>query len=175
MVETQNTKKVREVRGQKSDANLCPDDDIKAIVSAVYDFLAKVGLVPSVKSVGRPVLSDSSKLSALTWHEDGATPSEVGAALKCLEHDRPHSEFQKFLKNEELKDALRKKGRRAINEGMKLDEKIQSLMKGEGREEYEQKMILSAKEKKMRFTWTFMHFLDWWMEWEEQFEYYAKN
>ena len=36
-------------------------------------------------------------------------------------------------------------------------------------------VLLSAKEKKMRFIWTFMHFLDWWMKREEQFEYYAKN
>lgn len=164
-----------DTHGQKCNRNFCPDEQPEILAGAVYDLLAKEGSVPPTKAAGRPGRSDRLKLHAATWKAEGYTAADIGAAITCLEHGRPLSDFQNVKNGASSLEALEKKGRRFVKEGKKLEEKIQSLMKGEGREEYEQKMILSAKEKKMRFIWTFMHFLDWWMKREEQFEYYAKN
>ena len=175
MVETLITKKVREAHGQKSDTNLCPDGGIEAIAGVVYDLLAKKGMVPSAKSVGRPASPDRLKLSALTWHEDGATSAEVGAAIKCLEHKRPLNDFQQMISETESLEALERKGRRYINGGKRIAEEIQALLRKEGIEEYEYKMLLSSKGKRRRFIFSFKHFLRLWMEREEQLEYNAKD
>src|SRR3990172_10955676 len=109
------------MNGQKYTPGFCPAEN-------VYDICVKSGLIPprNQRKRGR---NPKLVLAAAEAAKEGMSKLDIGRALEKFERGRSYGGCSK--------EALKKRAGRYIEEGRDQMAKIERLMRGEGREEYE--------------------------------------